>query len=60
MWVSQRVADGSGNVLDRDLGAKDRRAIIRGAPPTDPLTFGFEVFTKHRWENSSATGPSET
>lgn len=60
MWVCQRVADGSRNVLDRDLGTEVRRTKIRGAPPCDLLTLGFDVFTKHRWENSSATGPSET
>lgn len=60
MWVSQRVADGSGNVLDCDLGAEIRRAKIMGAPPSDPLTFGFDDFTKHRWETSPAVGPSET
>lgn len=30
MWVSQRVADGSGNVLDCDLGAEVRKKIVRG------------------------------
>ncbi len=59
MWVSQRVADGSRNVLNCDLRAGVRRAKIRGAPPSDSLTFGFDVFTEHRWENSSAAGPSE-
>lgn len=38
MWVSQRVADGSGNILDSDLRAEARRAMIRAAPPSDPLT----------------------
>lgn len=60
MWVSQRVAAGSRNVLNRDLGTEVRRTKISGAPPCDPLTLGFDVFTKHRWENASAMGPSET
>ena len=58
MWVSQRIADGSGNVLDCDLEAGFRRATIRGEGGlfTDPLTFGFDVFTKSRWETSSTAG----
>lgn len=60
MWISQGVADGSGNVLNRDLGAEVIRTKIRGAPPSDPVTLGFDVFTKYRWENSSAISYSET
>lgn len=54
MWVSQRVADGSRNVLDRDLGAKVERTEMKAVPPCDPATLGFDVFTKHRWESSSS------
>lgn len=60
MRVSQRVADGSRKVLDRDLGLEVTSAAIRTAPSPDPVTFGFDVFTKHRWGNSSAVSPLET
>lgn len=50
MWVGQRVADGSGNVLDRDLGAEVRKKIIRA--PFHSLTFVFDAFTKSRWKDS--------
>lgn len=36
VWVGQRVADGSGNVLDCDLGAEVRKKIVGGGiPPTE-------------------------
>lgn len=48
--VGQRVADGGGNILHRDLGAEVRRVLIREAlRPLTCLTFSFEVYTKHRW-----------
>lgn len=46
VWVGQRVADGSGNVLDRDLGAEVRKKIVRG--PFYPLTSVFDAFSKSR------------
>lgn len=46
MGVSQRVADGSGNILDHDLGgrAEVSRRQIKGAIPSDPVALDFDVF----------------
>lgn len=41
MWVSQRIADGSGNILDHNLGVEVKKVIIRWAPHPDPVTFDF-------------------
>lgn len=40
MWVSQRIADGSGNILDHDLGVEVNKVII------DLMTFDFDVSLK--------------
>lgn len=41
MWVSQRIADGSGNILYHDLGVEVKKVIIRWAPHADLMTFDF-------------------